>query len=99
MIWKRWNRQAAKRSYRLRYLKDPRAIALVEAMKKQCNWQAGRAHRNAAAAFGSKSPAGSRPAAYTHAVCPAARQECGSPYLQHPACAALPKPDDLFLQL
>ena len=36
--------------YRLRYLKDPRAIALVEAMKKQCNWQAGRAHRNAAPA-------------------------------------------------
>ena len=36
--------------YRLRYLKDPRAIALVEAMKKQCNWQAGRAHRNPAPA-------------------------------------------------
>lgn len=36
--------------YRLRYLKDPRAIALIEAIKKQSNWQAGRAHRNPAAA-------------------------------------------------
>ncbi len=31
--------------YRLRYLKDPRAIALIEAMKTQCQWQAGRAYR------------------------------------------------------
>ena len=27
MIWKRWNRQAAKRSYRLRYLKKADTVA------------------------------------------------------------------------
>ncbi|QIL78529.1 xanthine dehydrogenase family protein molybdopterin-binding subunit [Diaphorobacter sp. HDW4A] len=36
--------------YRLRYLKDPRAVALVEAVKKQSNWQAGRAFRSPAPA-------------------------------------------------
>ncbi len=37
-------------AYRLRYLKDPRAIALIEAVKKQSNWQEGAAHRNPASA-------------------------------------------------
>lgn len=36
--------------YRLRYLKDPRAVALIAEAKKQCNWQDGPAHRNPAAA-------------------------------------------------
>ena len=35
--------------YRLRYLKDPRAVALIAEAKKQCNWQEGPARRNAAA--------------------------------------------------
>lgn len=36
--------------YRLRYLKDPRAVALIAEAKKQCNWQDGPAHRNPAPA-------------------------------------------------
>ncbi|MEG0150239.1 MAG: molybdopterin cofactor-binding domain-containing protein, partial [Comamonas sp.] len=34
--------------YRLRYLKDPRAVALIAEAKKQCNWVAGPAHRTPA---------------------------------------------------
>ncbi len=37
-------------AYRLRYLKDPRAITLIEALKKQASWQDGVAHRNPAPA-------------------------------------------------
>ncbi|HGM5492484.1 TPA: molybdopterin cofactor-binding domain-containing protein [Serratia fonticola] len=32
-------------AYRLRYLTDPRAITLINALKKQANWQEGPAHR------------------------------------------------------
>lgn len=37
-------------AYRLQYLKDERAIKLITALKKQCNWQDGPAHRQPAAA-------------------------------------------------
>lgn len=35
-------------AYRLQYLKDERAIKLIAALKKQCNWQEGAAHRHPA---------------------------------------------------
>jgi CO/xanthine dehydrogenase Mo-binding subunit len=35
-------------AYRLRYLKDPRAVALTHAAHKQAGWQDGPAHRNPA---------------------------------------------------
>lgn len=34
--------------FRLQYLKDPRAVALINALKKQANWQQGPSHRNPA---------------------------------------------------
>lgn len=37
-------------AYRLQYLKDDRAIKLIAALKKQCNWQDGPAHRQPAPA-------------------------------------------------
>lgn len=37
-------------AYRLRYLKDPRAVALTHAAHKQAGWQDGPAHRNPAPA-------------------------------------------------
>ncbi len=37
-------------AYRLRYLDDPRAIALIHAVKKQANWVDGPMHRNPAPA-------------------------------------------------
>lgn len=37
-------------AYRLRYLKDPRAVALTHAAHKQADWQDGPAHRNPAPA-------------------------------------------------
>ncbi|MFI3308100.1 xanthine dehydrogenase family protein molybdopterin-binding subunit [Ewingella allii] len=37
-------------AYRLQYLKDDRAIKLIAALKKQCNWQDGPAHRQPASA-------------------------------------------------
>ena len=37
-------------AYRLQYLKDDRAIKLIAALKKQCNWQDGTAHRQPAPA-------------------------------------------------
>jgi CO/xanthine dehydrogenase Mo-binding subunit len=37
-------------AYRLRYLKDPRAVALTHAAHKQAAWQDGPAHRNPAPA-------------------------------------------------
>lgn len=37
-------------AYRLRYLKDPRAVALTHAARKQAGWQDGPAHRNPAPA-------------------------------------------------
>lgn len=37
-------------AYRLKYLKDDRAIKLIAALKKQCNWQDGPAHRQPASA-------------------------------------------------
>ena len=37
-------------AYRLRYLKDPRAVALTHAAHKQASWQDGPAHRNPAPA-------------------------------------------------
>ncbi|MXN31312.1 xanthine dehydrogenase family protein molybdopterin-binding subunit [Delftia sp. CH05] len=37
-------------AYRLRYLKDPRAVALTHAAHKQAGWQDGPAHRNPAQA-------------------------------------------------
>ncbi|MHC5175396.1 xanthine dehydrogenase family protein molybdopterin-binding subunit [Serratia rhizosphaerae] len=37
-------------AYRLRYLDDPRALALIDALKKQADWQPGRAHRHPAPA-------------------------------------------------
>jgi CO/xanthine dehydrogenase Mo-binding subunit len=33
-------------AYRLRYLKDPRALTLIAALKKQSGWQDGHAHRH-----------------------------------------------------
>lgn len=36
--------------YRLRYLKDPRAVALIQEARKQCGWVEGPAHRNPAPA-------------------------------------------------
>uniref|UniRef100_A8GEQ2 Aldehyde oxidase and xanthine dehydrogenase molybdopterin binding n=2 Tax=Serratia TaxID=613 RepID=A8GEQ2_SERP5 len=35
-------------AFRLQYLKDPRAVALINALKKQANWQQGPSHRNPA---------------------------------------------------
>ncbi|QGH63704.1 xanthine dehydrogenase family protein molybdopterin-binding subunit [Serratia proteamaculans] len=35
-------------AFRLQYLKDPRAVALINALKKQANWQEGPSHRNPA---------------------------------------------------
>ncbi len=35
-------------AFRLQYLKDPRAVALINALKKQAGWQDGPAHRNPA---------------------------------------------------
>jgi CO/xanthine dehydrogenase Mo-binding subunit len=35
-------------AFRLQYLKDPRAVALIKALKKQSNWQEGPSHRNPA---------------------------------------------------
>jgi CO/xanthine dehydrogenase Mo-binding subunit len=35
-------------AFRLRYLDDPRALALIEALKKQAGWQDGSAHRHPA---------------------------------------------------
>ncbi|AZD23322.1 Isoquinoline 1-oxidoreductase beta subunit [Pseudomonas chlororaphis subsp. aurantiaca] len=35
-------------AFRLRYLDDPRALALIEALKKQADWQDGSAHRHPA---------------------------------------------------
>lgn len=35
-------------AFRLQYLKDPRAVALINALKKQGGWQDGPAHRNPA---------------------------------------------------
>ncbi|CAI1607347.1 Membrane-bound aldehyde dehydrogenase [pyrroloquinoline-quinone] precursor [Serratia quinivorans] len=35
-------------AFRLQYLKDPRAVALINALKKQSNWQEGPSHRNPA---------------------------------------------------
>ncbi|CAI1497697.1 Membrane-bound aldehyde dehydrogenase [pyrroloquinoline-quinone] precursor [Serratia quinivorans] len=35
-------------AFRLQYLKDPRAVALINALKKQANWQDGPSHRNPA---------------------------------------------------
>lgn len=32
-------------AFRLQYLKDPRAVALIQALKKQADWQDGPAHR------------------------------------------------------
>lgn len=37
-------------AYRLQYLKDDRAIKLIAALKKQCNWRDGPAHRQPAPA-------------------------------------------------
>lgn len=37
-------------AYRLQYLKDDRAIKLIAALKKQCNWQDGPAHHQPAPA-------------------------------------------------
>ncbi|BFO09515.1 xanthine dehydrogenase family protein molybdopterin-binding subunit [Serratia rubidaea] len=37
-------------AYRLRYLDDPRALTLIEALKKQAGWRPGRAHRHPAPA-------------------------------------------------
>ncbi|VTP61580.1 Isoquinoline 1-oxidoreductase subunit beta [Serratia rubidaea] len=37
-------------AYRLRYLDDPRALTLIEALKKQAGWRPGRAHRHLAPA-------------------------------------------------
>ncbi|KAA8728691.1 xanthine dehydrogenase family protein molybdopterin-binding subunit [Ewingella americana] len=37
-------------AYRLQYLKDDRAIKLIAALKKQCNWQDGPAHHKPAPA-------------------------------------------------
>ena len=37
-------------AYRLKYLKDDRAIKLIAALKKQCNWQDGPAHHQPAPA-------------------------------------------------
>ena len=37
-------------AYRLRYLKDPRAIALIEAVKQRCGWAEGPSHRQPAPA-------------------------------------------------
>lgn len=37
-------------AYRLQYLKDDRAIKLIAALKKQCSWQDGPAHRQPAPA-------------------------------------------------
>lgn len=37
-------------AYRLQYLKDERALKLIAALKKQCNWQEGPAHRQPAPA-------------------------------------------------
>jgi CO/xanthine dehydrogenase Mo-binding subunit len=37
-------------AYRLKYLKDDRAIKLIAALKKQCDWQDGPAHRQPAPA-------------------------------------------------
>lgn len=33
-------------AFRLQYLKDPRAVALIQALKKQANWQDGPAYRS-----------------------------------------------------
>jgi CO/xanthine dehydrogenase Mo-binding subunit len=35
-------------AFRLQYLKDPRAVALINTLKKQANWQEGPSHRNPA---------------------------------------------------
>lgn len=35
-------------AFRLQYLKDPRAVALINALKKQANWLEGPSHRNPA---------------------------------------------------
>jgi CO/xanthine dehydrogenase Mo-binding subunit len=35
-------------AFRLQYLKDPRAVALINALKKQSNWLEGPSHRNPA---------------------------------------------------
>ncbi|CAI0697970.1 Membrane-bound aldehyde dehydrogenase [pyrroloquinoline-quinone] precursor [Serratia quinivorans] len=35
-------------AFRLQYLKDSRAVALINALKKQANWQEGPSHRNPA---------------------------------------------------
>ncbi|GAK26834.1 xanthine dehydrogenase family protein molybdopterin-binding subunit [Serratia liquefaciens] len=41
-----WRAEQDPIAFRLQYLKDPRAVALIQALKKQANWQDGPAHRS-----------------------------------------------------
>jgi CO/xanthine dehydrogenase Mo-binding subunit len=43
-----WHARQDPIAFRLQYLKDPRAVALINALKKQANWQEGPSHRNPA---------------------------------------------------
>ncbi|MGK8842711.1 molybdopterin cofactor-binding domain-containing protein [Serratia marcescens] len=57
-------------AFRLRYLNDPRAVALIEALKRQANWQNGPAHRSRAAGAEVVSGRGFAYARYFHSKFP-----------------------------
>lgn len=57
-------------AFRLRYLNDPRAVALIEALKRQANWQDGPAHRSRAAGAEVVSGRGFAYARYFHSKFP-----------------------------